>query len=127
MSHLDYTPKNKKGQHLNYEERQKIEILLKAGHKLEEIGRLLGGRSERTIQREIALGKVKLLNSDLTYRTEYSADAAQNKRDFNNTAKGPKLKLGFNIEVAEFIENMIIEHKYSPSAALAEAKKKVMK
>ena len=124
MSHLDYTPKNKKGQHLNYEERQKIEILLKAGHKPEEIGRLLGGRSERTIQREIALGKVKLLNSDLTYRTEYSADAAQNKRDFNNTAKGPKLKLGFNIEVAEFIENMIIEHKYSPSAALAEARKK---
>lgn len=37
MSHLDYTPKNKKGQHLNYEERQKIEILLKAGHKPEEI------------------------------------------------------------------------------------------
>lgn len=123
MSHLDYTTKSKKGQHLNYEERQKIEILLKAGHKPEEIGRLLGGRSKRTIQREIALGKVKLLNSDLTYRTEYSADAAQNKRDFNNSAKGPKLKLGSNIELAEFIEKIIIEHKYSPSAALAEARK----
>ena len=123
MSHLDYTPKSKKGQHLNYEERQKIEILLKAGHKPEEIGKLLGGRSKRTIQREIALGKVKLLNSDLTYRTEYSADAAQNKRDFNNSAKGPRLKLGSNIEMVEFIESTIIEHKYSPSAALAEARK----
>ena len=53
MSHLDYTTKSKKGQHLSYEERQKIEILLKAGHKAEEIGQLLGGRSKRTIQREI--------------------------------------------------------------------------
>lgn len=97
--------------------------MLKAGHKPEEIGKLLGGRSKRTIQREIALGKVKLLNSDLTYRTEYSADAAQNKRNFNNSTKGPKLKLGSNIKIAEFIENTIIEHKYSPSAALAEARK----
>ena len=76
MSHLDYTKKSKKGQRLSYEERQKIEILLKAGHKAEEIGELLGGRSKRTIQREISLSKVQLLNSDLTYRTEYSADAA---------------------------------------------------
>ena len=124
MSHLDYTPKSKKGQHLSYEERQKIEILLKAKHKPEEIGKLLGGRSKRTIQREIALGKVKLLNSDLTYRAEYSADAAQNKRDFNNTAKDPRLKLGANFKLIEFIENKIIKDKYSPAAALAEARKK---
>ena len=82
MSHLDYTTKSKKGQHLSYEERQKIEILLKAGHKAEEIGQLLGGRSKRTIQQEISFGKVQLLNSDLTFRTEYSADAAQRKRDY---------------------------------------------
>ena len=124
MSHLDYTPKSKKGQHLSYEERQKIEILLKAKHKPEEIGKLLGGRSKRTIQREIALGKVKLLNSDLTYRTEYSADAAQNKRDFNNTAKDPRLKLGANFKLIDFIENKIIKDKYSPAAALAEVRKK---
>ena len=124
MSHLNYTSKSKKGQHLSYEERQKIEILLKAKHKPEEIGKLLGGRSKRTIQREIALGKVKLLNSDLTYRTEYSADAAQNKRDFNNTAKGPRLKLGANFKLIEFIENKIIKDKYSPAAALAEVRKK---
>ena len=124
MSHLNYTPKSKKGQHLSYEERQKIEILLKAGHKPEEIGKLLGGRSKRTIQREIALGKVKLLNSELTYRTEYSTDAAQNKRNYNNTAKGPKLKLGANFKLIEFIENKIIKDKYSPAAALAEVRKK---
>lgn len=123
MSHLDYTTKSKKGQHISYEERQKIEILLKAGHKAEEIGQLLGGRSKRTIQREISFGKVQLLNSDLTYRTEYSADAAQRKRDYNNTAKGPKLKIGTNFKLIDFLEEMIIEKKYSPSSALAEAKK----
>ena len=67
---------------------------------------------------------MKLLNSDLTYRIEYSADAAQKKRDYNNTAKGPRLKLGANIELIRFIEEMIIKHKFSPSAALAEARKK---
>ena len=46
---------------------------------------------------------------------EYSADAAQNKRDFNNTAKGPRLKLGANFKLIEFIENKIIKDKYSPA------------
>ena len=91
MSQMNCIIKNKKGQHLVYEERQKIEILSKAGHKPEEIARLLGNRSKRTIQRELALGKVKLLNSDLTYRIEYSADMAQKRRDYNNTAKGLSL------------------------------------
>ena len=123
MSHLDYTSKSKKGQHLNYAERQKIEILLKAGHKPKEIGQLLGGRSKRTIQREIALGRVELLNSDWTTRFEYSADVAQQKHDYRNTAKGPRLKLGDNFELVKFIEDQIIENKYSPAAALAAAKK----
>ncbi len=85
MSQLDCTTKNKKGQHLKYEDRQKIEALLKAGIKPGEIGELLGGRSKRTIQCEIALGRVELLNSDLTVRVEYSADVAQKKHDYNNT------------------------------------------
>ena len=123
MSHINCIIKSKKGQHLTYEERQKIEILLKAGHKPEEIGQLLGNRSKRTVQREIALGKVKQLNSDLTCRIEYSADVAQKRRDYNNTAKGPKLKLSNNYELVWFIEEKIIKEKYSPASALAEAKK----
>ena len=123
MSHINCIIKSKKGQHLTYEERQKIEIWLKAGHKPEEIGQLLGNRSKRTVQREIALGKVKQLNSDLTCRIEYSADVAQKRRDYNNTAKGPKLKLSNNYELVWFIEEKIIKEKYSPASALAEAKK----
>ena len=39
MSHLNYNTKNRAGKHLNYEERIKIEALLKAGLKPEEIGK----------------------------------------------------------------------------------------
>ena len=53
MDHLDYITKDRKGKHLNYEERIKIEALLKTGLTSEEIGRQLGGRSGRTIRREI--------------------------------------------------------------------------
>ena len=70
MSQIDYNTKNKKGKHLNYEERIKIETLLKIGKKPKEIGELLGGRSERTIYREIKLGMTELKNSDLTLRKE---------------------------------------------------------
>ena len=48
MSHLNNTTKNRKGKHLNYEDRLKIEALSKAGIKPKEVGQLLGGRSERT-------------------------------------------------------------------------------
>ena len=123
MSHTYYTPENKKGQHINYDERRQIEILLKAGHKTKEIAKLLGGRSERTIRREIARGTVELLNSDLTTRKEYSADAAQTDYDKKASAKGPKLKIGKNFALVEFVENIIIKDKYSPYSALEEAKK----
>ena len=57
-------------------------------------------------------------------KAQDSADAAQNKRDFNNTAKDQRLKLGANFKLIEFIENKIIKDKYSPAAALAEVRKK---
>jgi len=127
LSQLNYTPKSQKGQHLTYVERQKIEVLLKAGHKPEEIGRLLGGRSKRTIYREIAKGKVSLLNTDLSTRIEYSADVGQQKHDYEATGKGPRLKIGNNHTLVKFIENKIINENYSPGAALNEAKRQGLK
>ena len=37
MEHNKYNTKNMKGKHLKYEEREKIEILIKAGHSTIEI------------------------------------------------------------------------------------------
>ena len=123
VSHLNNTTKNRKGKHLNYEDRLKIEALSKAGLKPKEIGQLLGGRSERTIYRELQRGMVELLNSDLTTRKEYSADVAQQKHDYKGTAKGPGLKIANDYELVDFIEKEIKNEKKSPYAVAEEIKR----
>lgn len=47
MSHINDTTKSRKGKHLNYEDRLKIEALSKAGIKPKEIGQLLGGTQRK--------------------------------------------------------------------------------
>lgn len=122
MSHINYTTKKRKGKHLNYEERIKIETLSKLGIKSEEIGKHLGC-SGRTVRREIAKGKTELLNSDLSTRKEYSADIGQQKHDYGATAKGPRIKVGNDYELVEYIENLIIREKMSPYAAAERIKR----
>ena len=90
MDHKQYNTKERKGKHLNYEKRLKIEALSKAGLKSEEIGRQIGCTG-RTIRRELKKGRVKLLNSDLTERYEYSADVGEEKHEYAGTGKGPAL------------------------------------
>ena len=55
MSQLNNTIKSRKGKHLNYKERIKIEALSKIGKKSEEIARQIGC-SGRTVRREPAKG-----------------------------------------------------------------------
>ena len=116
MSHLNYTTKNRKGKHLNYEERIKIETLSKIGMKSEEIASVIGC-SGRTIRRELAKGITELLNTDLTTRKEYSADIGQQKHDYAATGKGPMLKISNDYELVKEIERLIIDEKMSPYAA----------
>lgn len=116
MSHLNNNTKNRKGKHLNYEERIKIETLSKIGMKSEKIAIEIGC-SGRTVRRELAKGITELLNSDLTTRKEYSADIGQQKHDYAATNKGPMLKIGNDYELVKEIERLIIEEKMSPYAA----------
>ena len=116
MSHLDYSTKNRKGKHLNYEERIKIEALSKTGMKSEKIAMVIGC-SGRTIRRELAKGMTELLNSDLTTKKEYSADIGQQKHDYAATGKGPMLKIGNDYKLVNEIERLIIKEKMSPYAA----------
>lgn len=127
MDHINYTTENKKGQHLKYEERLKLEALLKADVPLKEIAKILGGRSPRNLRREINRGKVTLINSDYTTREEYSADAAQKIHDELGAHKGPALKIGGNFKLVEFIEDKIGNEKYSPYAALEAARQEGIK
>lgn len=121
MARLDYNTKSEKGKHLNYEKRIKIETLSKLGLKSDAIAKQIGC-SGRTVRRELAKGKVELLNSDYTTRIEYSAEIGQQKHDYNATAKGPSLKIANDYELANEIERLIIEEKYSPYAAAQEIK-----
>lgn len=71
---------------------------------------------ERNIK--IERGTVQLLNSDLTERYEYSADAAQLKYERNAANKGRSLKIGRGHDLVAHIERKIGEEKMSPYAAL---------
>lgn len=126
MSLLNCNLKSRKNKHLNERERYKIEILLKEKMKTSDIAKRLG-RSTRTIQREVKRGTVILLNSDLTYRKEYCADAAQNDYRERSKNKGPGLKIGKDHKLAKHIERKIIEDRYSPDAIIGEIKEKKKK
>ena len=121
MEQINNNIKERKGKHLIYSERYVIEVLLRQGYSCKEIGEFLD-RNRRTIEREQAKGLVQLLNSDLTTRLEYSADVGQQMYDINATNKGPSIKLGNDFELAEYLEQKIVEEKYSPEAVLGEIK-----
>lgn len=108
--------------HLTHDDRLKIEALLKAKHTPKEISEIIGCHIS-TIYREVKRGKYEHLNSDLTTEERYSPDIAEEKYRENLAAKGPGLKIGNDIELAEYIESKIIEDKYSPEATLGEIKR----
>jgi len=126
MSQEKYILNQRKNKHLTERERYKIEVLLKENMPVLHIAKRLG-RHKRTIEREIKRGTVRLLNSDLSYREEYCADAAQRIYDDNSRNKGPDLKIGKDHKLAKHIEKKIIKEKYSPDAVIGEIKIKRLK
>ena len=93
MGQEHYTTKRRKGKHINYEERIKIEALYKSGLTPTCIGEQLE-RSRRTIERELARGMVSQLTTHLVSYQVYSADKGQQIHDERSTNKGPSLKIG---------------------------------
>lgn len=113
MCQKHYNTKEKKWEHIIWEERIIIEHLYNVQKKnFTEIGKAIG-KDRTTISREIKRGLVEILNSDYTTKLVYSADIAQSKHDINGSAKGPMLKIANDHELARFIE-MKIKEKYSP-------------
>ncbi len=110
------------GKHLVYEERFYIEKELKKGTSPTLIAESLG-KHFTTIYKEIEKGTVTLLNSDLTTRQEYSADAAQNKTIERGHNKGIQYKLTGDQSLLSRISELIKEKHYSPYAVLQTLKK----
>lgn len=103
--------------YLTERERYQIEILLKENYTPKQIAETLH-RHKSTIYREIKRGTVEMIDTNLKPYNKYCADTAQNKYNENKLNKGTDLKIGNDIELANFIEEKIINEKYSPQAVL---------
>lgn len=102
-------------------ERYELEIYLKEKYSIKKISEKMN-RHISTIYREIKRGTVELLDTNLKPYKKYCADTAQNRYDENKRNKGVPLKIGNDIELANYIEKKIIKEKYSPQAVLYDIK-----
>ena len=116
MEQINNNTKSRKGKHLNYEERIRIEALYKIGATPTCIGAQVE-RSRRTIERELEKGMVEQLSTHLVEYKTYSADVGQQVHDGRATNKGPCLKIGKDHKLAEYLEKSIMEGN-SPYASL---------
>lgn len=104
-----------------YNDRLRLEVLVKAKHKPKEIAKILHFHIS-TIYRELNRGQFEALNPDLTTEMRYSPDIAQQHKEEILAAKGADLKIGNEQKFADRIEKIIINEGYSPAAALAKVK-----
>ena len=106
---------------IHWEDRLKIEVLVKAGHNTTRIAELLG-KHRTSIARELKRGAYVHRNSDWTEEIRYSPDLAEEKNQKQLRQKGRDIKLGKDYELAEYLEENIIKKKYSPYAVIQKMK-----
>ncbi len=110
--------------HFTFNERLKIEAWDRARVPVKEMAKMLN-KDQSSVYRELHRGRYMRLNGDdYTFSDEYSPDIADQKYRENLKAKGAPLKIGSDIEYANYIEDKIINEKYSPKAVLGEIKNK---
>lgn len=98
---------------MTYTKRIELETLLKAGYSVIEAARMLNV-CEKTVYNELHRGKYTHTKSDLTTQTRYSAQIAQEKRDYNVSARGTIPKVLKDKKLAKAIEEKIVDKGYSP-------------
>lgn len=103
---------------LTESERYQIEILLKEKNSISKIAQILD-RHYMTVYREIKRGTVELLDTELRPYKQYCADRGQAIADENKGWKGREPKISNDLEFVNFMEDMILNKKYSPCAILA--------
>lgn len=105
-----------------YQTRLKLEALYNAGVPVKTIENELRFHNS-SIYRELRLGMYDHKNSDWTYTKKYSATLAEQNSRFNISARTKDLKVGADLKWIRCIEDLILNHKYSPAAALAHIKR----
>lgn len=112
----------KKFRQMTHNDRIKMEALLNAGHSKAEVAEQLHFHRSN-IYREYDKGKYMHRNSDYTEEERYSSDLGQKAHDYAQEGKGRALKIGNDRKLAEYIENKIVDDKFSPEAALADVER----
>ena len=111
----------KKFSHMTYNDRLRLDILIRARHSPKEVAGILH-KHVSTIYRELKRGRYIHTNSDLTEEERYNPDEADRKAQDNLKEKGAGLKIGNDIKLANYLESLVADEKYSPDAALAKAR-----
>lgn len=109
-------------QHFTEKERNQIESYLLNGFNGMQIAKFIN-RPFQSVYREIKRGLVTEKNSDWTYKTIYRSETAQRVTRENGRNKGRSLAIGNNQELADRLEYLIINERYSPYSALEICKK----
>lgn len=107
--------------HLTMADRIKIEVLRKTGHSIQEIANIIRVHKS-TISRELKRGRFTALTPELVQEERYSPDIANARYQENLRAKGPSLKIGKDLNLANYLETKIADEDYSPAAALNKIK-----
>lgn len=98
---------------LTWNDRLRIEAWLKVKTPIKQIAEMLGVHIS-TIYREIKRGQYEHLNSDWTTETRYSPEKSEQKKQEFLRAKGGDLKIGNDIEYANYLEYKVAVDKYAP-------------
>lgn len=113
------------GKHIKEHERYMIEAWLKDGTEIKEIADRLG-KHYNTIYYEIKKGLTPQLVNNWSGKTKlvYLADVAQRVTVERGHNKGRDLKIGNDYAMADYIEHLIKDMRYSPYAVVQSIKKK---
>ncbi len=117
----------KESKYIDYNVRIRIELLYNVEkNSVAQIAEKVDF-SERTIYRELKRGYCE--NRDYLWRERrvYSAELAQQDYNEKASAKGPPLKIGNDHKLAAYIEDKIVNEKFSPEAVLMEIDRTGMK
>ena len=130
MSRNNTNRKRGKGEHLKYQDRQRLDCYIRENHllplrkkrSLRELAVLLE-TSPATIMRELRRGEVEQMDSQLRMYKSYSAEVAQADYAVKGSAKGRPLKIGKDHAFARYVEEKVLKQKYSPDAIIMELRR----
>lgn len=111
----------KKQHYMTENERYKLEAYLESGKSVAWIASTMGF-CRQTIYNEIKRGTY-LHTVNWWDEERYSAMKGQDIQKRNQKRKGRPLKIGTDRAFADFLERKILQDRYSPAAALREARK----